>query len=330
MAITNAISSVPSGYNQQEVEQYFLSPLFLGEDYLNKFTLYPAVKGSMKLDHFAAADKITVAQSGAAFAAVAGGAYTEVTLTVGNVEAEMEQTAATFVGTVKAQALKLGTARENIDGTVVKQIVAEMMLQGVKRDFNRQLWFGDTGSGDANYTPYNGIFVALQALDSAQEIAITEASAGTLTGDECIAALEAVYDAATAELKELPKTLFISGIVADAYMKYLRAQGVSESFAYLQDGTPVLSWNGIPMVVRRDWDYIIENDFALIDGATGVNSKSRIVLIADKAMAVGTDFEAAGFESWYSQDNKSYRFRLGYKVGAALMDIKLAVTALAA
>lgn len=341
--MANAISTSLSGYHQHEVEKYFLSPLFLGEDYLSKFTLYPAVKGSMKLDHFAAAEKITIAQSGAAFSATAGAAYTQKTLTVGNVEAEFEQYASTFVGTVKAEALRLGTDRENIDGTVVKQIVAEMMMQAVKRDFNRQLWFGDadmSGDNAANWDVYNGIFDNLGAtLASGQKLTVgvaadtpsagcTLAASGVVTGAECISLLEAVYDAATAELKELPKTLFVSGVIADAYMKYLRSQGVSESFAYLQDGTPVLSWNGIPMVVRRDWDSIIANDFAYVAGASAADSTPRIALIADKAMAIGTDFESASVENWYSQDNKSYRFRLGYKVGVALMDAKLAVTAI--
>ena len=331
-----------AAYNQQEVEKYFLSPLFLGQDYLNKFTLYPSVKGSMLLDHFAAAEKITVAQTGVAFAGTAGAALTNITLSVGNVEAEMEERAITFVGVVKSEALKLGTERENVDGTVIKEIVSNMMMQAVKRDFNRQLWFGDTGAtgtGNANYTPYNGIFVALQGLDAAQklELDVTGASAsagceigttGKITGAEAISVLDAMYDAATAELKELPKTFFVSGNFADAYMKYLRAQGISESFNYLQDGTPNISWNGIPIVVRRDWDSILATDYALIDGASAADSVIRAVLVADKAIAVGTDFEGAGFESWYSQDNKAYRFRLGYKVGCALMDKKLAVTAM--
>lgn len=340
--MANAISTSLSGYTQQEVEKYFLSPLFLGNDYLNKFTLYPSVKGSMKLDHFAAAEKITVAQTGVAFAGTAGAAYTQVDLVVGNVEAEMEQRAITFVGTVKAEALKLGTDRENVDGTVIKEIVSNMMLQAVKRDFNRQLWFGDTGAtgtGNGNYTPYNGIFVALQGLATAQELVLdvaggspstgcTLATTGVVTADESISILDAMYTAATPELKELPKTLFVSGAFAEAYMAYLRSQGVSESFGYLQDGTPSISWNGIPIVVRRDWDTVLATDFALIDGASAADSTIRAVLVADKAIAVGTDFEGAGFESWYSQDQKAYRFRLGYKVGTALMDAKLAVTAI--
>tara|TARA_R100001244_G_scaffold9274_2_gene11353 strand:+ start:2657 stop:3685 length:1029 start_codon:yes stop_codon:yes gene_type:complete len=339
--MANAISTSLSGFVQEDVEKYFLSPLFLGEEYLNNFDLLSNVKGSIALDHFASAEKITVAHSGAAFAGTAGAAYTQVSLVTGQVEAEFEQRFNTFEGTVKSKALKMGTAKDDIDGTVLKTIISEMMLQGVKRDFNRQIWFGDTGmtgTGAANYTPYNGIFVALQGLDAAQELVIgitadtpstgcTLAATGVYTGAELISIFEAVYDAAPAELKELPKVMFISGVIADAYMKYLRSQGVSESFVILQDGTPKLTWNGIELVVRRDWDSIIGSDYALIDDASAADSIGRVVMVAKQAIAVGTDFDSATFDTWFSQDNKAYRFRLGYLAGAALKDKKLAVVA---
>lgn len=343
--MANAITTSLSGYTQQEVEKYFLSPLFLGEDYLSKMTLFPTVKGSMKLDHFAASEKITKTNAGASFSGTEGGAYTQVDLVVGHVEAEMEQKAITFVGTVKSEALKLGTDFNDVDGTVIKEIVSNIMMQGVKRDFKRQLWFGDsgaTGTGAADYTPYSGIFKALTGLASAQELVIdvaggsptnastTVAALGSVSAAEAKNILEAVEDAMTPELKELPKTLYVSGSFADGYMKYLRSQGVSESFAYFQDGTPNLRFNGIPIVVCRDWDSHIGNDHALIAGAGGASSTVRVACIADKAVAVGTDFEGSNFETWYSQDDKAYRFRFGYKVGTALYDAKLAVTALSA
>lgn len=426
--MANAITTSITGYTKQEVENYFLSPLFLGENWMGKFKLYPAVKGSMKLDHFAALEKITKGQTGAAFNATNSTQYTQVSLNVANVEAEMEQYAKEFVGTVKAEALRLGTDRENVDGTVIKQIVSELMLQGVKRDFNRLMWFGDTGAASTDYNLYDGIWKSLQSCDNklvidganeqtiitlsgavaaggsdvviagttlsasglttgdtAASIAtaivaadgeatavvgfpnkfrIIEATAGTdtdltsgtsngiafvvdiitqgagastdcalatkgkVTAAESIKILDAVYDAAPSELVELPKTLYVSRAFADGYAKYLRGQGIESSFGFLQDGTPSLSYNGIPMVVRSDWDSILANDFGVIDGAGSAASKVRVCLIADNAVAIGTDFDSANFETWYSQDNKSYRFRLGYKAGAALIDSKMAVTAI--
>tara|TARA_B100000035_G_C21035482_1_gene570683 strand:- start:739 stop:1803 length:1065 start_codon:yes stop_codon:yes gene_type:complete len=352
--MANAISTSITGYHQEEVQKYFLSPLFLGDDsYLSKFTIYPDVKSSMKLDHFQSAEYITNANAGAAFSADAEtSSYTQKTLVVGNLEAEMEQRANVFFATVKAQALKLGTAKDNIDGTVIKEIMANIMMQAVKRDFHRQLWFAnlnnsaagsDTdGTGrNADYDVYDGIFEVLKdGLGAGQKLTIgvagdspstgcTLAASGVYTGAEVISILEAVVDAATPELTELPKTMYVSGVIANAYMKYLRSQNISESFIYLQDGTPAnLSFAGIPMVVRRDWDSHIANDFSLITDASAADSTGRIALIADGAIAVGSDFQGASVENWYSLDQKAYRMRFGYACGTQLMDSKLAVTAL--
>ena len=225
-------------------------------------------------------------------------------------------------------------------------------MQAVKRDFHRQLWFANLntdaagsdadGTGrNADYDVYNGIFEVLKdGLPAGQKLTIgvtadtpatgcTLATSGVYTGAEVISILEAVVDAAPAELKELPKTLYVSGVIANAYMKYLRSQVISESFIYLQDGTPAnLSFAGIPMVVRRDWDSHIANDFALIDGASAADSAGRIALIADGAVAIGSDFQGASVENWYSLDQKAYRMRFGYACGTQLMDGKLAVTAI--
>lgn len=352
--MANAISTSITGYHQEEVQKYFLSPLFLGDDsYLSKFTVYPDVKSSMKLDHFQSAEYITNANAGQAFAADAETSdYTQKTLVVGHLEAEMEQRANQFFATVKSQALKMGTAKDNIDGTVIKEIMANIMMQAVKRDFHRQLWFAnlnasaagtDTdGTGrNADYDVYDGIFEVLSdGLASAQKLVVgvsadspstgcTLANSGVYTGAEVISILEAVVDAATPELTELPKTLYVSGVIANAYMKHLRSQNISESFIYLQDGTPAnLSFAGIPMVVRRDWDSHIANDFALITNASAADSAGRIALIADGAIAVGSDFQGASVENWYSLDQKAYRMRFGYACGTQLMDSKLAVTAI--
>jgi hypothetical protein len=352
--MANAISTSISGYHQEEVQKYFLSPLFLGDDsYLSKFTIYPDVKSSMKLDHFQSAEYITNANAGVAFSADAEtSSYTQKTLVVGNLEAEMEQRANVFFATVKAQALKLGTAKDNIDGTVIKEIMANVMMQAVKRDFHRQLWFANLNSSaagsdadgtgrNADYDVYDGIFEVLKdGLAAGQKLTIgvsgdspsagcTLAGSGVYTGPEVISILEAVVDAATPELTELPKTMYVSGVIANAYMKHLRSQNISESFIYLQDGTPAnLSFAGIPMVVRRDWDSHIANDHSLIVDASAADSTGRIALIADGAIAVGSDFQGASVENWYSLDQKAYRMRFGYACGTQLMDSKLAVTAL--
>lgn len=325
-----------NAYVGADVQKYFVSPLFLGNDVLSKFDVMSNIKGNTYLDHFSAASKITKADNGGAFAGVAGTAYTNPQVSPKRVESEIAMNGNSFYNKVKGMVLKSGTNKDDVDGTVLKEIAAKIMIQGVQADFNRQLWFGNTDalvtSGD--YNVYDGVWASLQAkVPAAQATSATYAT--DIANEAAIAALEAVYGTATAELKELPKTFYVSGKIADDYVRELTAKGVAPAYSDLQNGIPVLSYRGIPIVVRRDWDTVLANDFGSVlnyadDAVYTTAAGARIALIADNALVVGTDFDSATVESWYNQDEKQYRFRFGYNCGTVLLDAKLACTYMSA
>ena len=132
---------------------------------------------------------------------------------------------------------------------------------------------------------------------------------------------------------------FVSGDIADSYAAYLAGTGYAAAgYGALVEGSP-MTYKGVPIVVRRDWDkYIVadsENgsvsgsDGSRINGAghssTSKNNTHRAILTAQNAFIVGTDFSETQVEQWYSLDAKAYRFRVSYMVGAALADKSLAV-----
>ncbi len=332
-------TSGAAGFVGADVQKYFVSPLFLGNDVLSKFDVMGEIKGNTYLDHFTAASKITKADNGGQFAGVAGTTYTNPQISPNRVEAEIAMNGGSFYNKVKGMALKLGTDKDNIDGTVLKEIAAKIMLQGVQADFNRQLWFSNTASEvtSGDYNLYDGIWASLQAKVPSTQVTVAT-YATNVSGEAAIAALEGVYGKATAELKELPKTFYVSGQIADDYVAELTAKGVAPAYSDLQNGIPTLSYRGIPIVVRRDWDTVLANDFGSVmtasanlgDSATDAvyttAAGARIALIADGALVVGSDFEAANVENWYNQDEKQYRFRFGYNCGTVLLDAKLACT----
>ena len=326
-----------ASYVGADVEQYFMSPLFLGNDVLSRFDVMTNIKGNMYLDHFSAASKITKADDGQSFAGVAGTTYTNPQISPKRVEAEIAMNGNNFYNKVKGMVLRSGTSKDNIDGTVLKEIGAKIMMQGVMADFNRQLWFGDdsgTSGIDADYGVYSGIFAACRSLGTSL---ITSSYQTDLANEAAIAELEAVYNAASAELKELPKAFYVSGKIADDYVAELTAKGVAPAYSDLQNGIASLSYRGIPIVVRRDWDTVLANDYDHVVTITSADAESptlavgsgvlgaRIALIADNALAIGTDFEGASVENWYNMDEKEYRWRIGYTCGVTLLDTKLAV-----
>ena len=331
--------------------QYFVSPLFLGEEVLGGMEVMTEIKGITDLDHFAAASFMTKSDNGLKFEGTKYGAYTNPRISPVRVEVEVSMNGNNYYNKVKGQVLRSGTDKDNVDGTVLKQIGSEILMQGIKADFNRQLWFCDgakvaagTGavvSNAVHYKLYNGIFKSLASLDAGQKLTTKFNNTADTTARATIV-LTAMYDAATPELKELPKKFYVSGSMADAYTDELVGAGNHVSYADGQNGISNLKFRGIPLVVRRDWDALLvaEGDAIVttagsivnagITGAGATNAQYRAALIADNAIVVGTDFGGSAVETWYNRDEKELRFRLGYLCDTVLLDKKLAVTYISA
>ena len=113
----------------------------------------------------------------------------------------------------------------------------------------------------------------------------------------------------------------------------LTSIGVAPAYEDMQNGIPKLSYLGIPLVVRRDWDVVLATKYAnvqMIQAAATTDAVgtaalgARIMLLANDALVVGTDFNTANVESWYNRDEKELRFRFGYTCGTVLLDSKMA------
>ena len=328
MATFNNTNNLPA-VNQYDANKSIISPLFLGQDYMQYFDVLPNIKGVTKVDHLGSLSKISKAFNEGAFSGSTGGTFSSVTLTPGRVEAELEFYSNTLFGKMKGQLMKDNFEFDNIEGTTVKNHLMDLIGQGIKADFNRQLFLGDSTQGSADYNIYSGVFRAAKVAGATQ---ITEADIAAQGGGAALATgagvqiLKGLYDAADPAMLEMGNLVFfVSGDIADDYMATLEGTGYAAAgWGVLTNGVPALSWRGIPIVVRRDWDGV-GADVAHIDGCSSAVETHRAVLTTKGGFIVGTDFDETRMEQWYSQDNKSYRFRVSYMCGVALADGKLAV-----
>lgn len=337
MAFPNT-NNLPA-FTQMDANQSIISPLFLGQDYMEYMNVLPDIKGVTKVDHLGSLSKITKAFTAGAFAGETTGTFSGVTITPARVEAEIEFYSNSLFGKVKAQLMKGNFEFDNIDGTAVKNVLIDLIAQGIKADFNRQLFLGDAalvegnGGDYADYNSYDGIFqVCKDTLATAQKLDNSDIT-GVANGEALNAAadgvniLQALYDNATPELLSAGNhVFFVSGDIYDKYSEYLEGTGYAAAgHSVLVNGIPNLTYRGIPVMARRDWDVAITADFGIIEGASAAVETHRAVLTTRDAIIVGTDFSESAMEQWYSQDNKSYRFRVSYMCGVALADAKLAV-----
>lgn len=328
MAFPNS-NSLPA-FTQMDANKSIISPLFLGQEYMQYFDVLPNIKGTTKVDHLGSLSKITKAFNAGAFSGDTAGTFTGVTISPARVEAELEFRADSLFGKVKGQLMRGNYEFDNVDGTAVKAALIALIEQGIRSDFNRQVFLNDTGSASADYNVYDGVYEAAKDGGATQLTTadITgQADGVALVAGQGVEIIKALYDNADAALLEQGNLVFfISGDIADDYMVTLEGTGYAAAgWGALKDGVPVLTWRGIPLVVRRDWDGSIASDFASIAGVSVAAETHRAILTTQDAFIVGTDFDETMMETWYSQDNKSYRFRVSYMCGVALADAKLAV-----
>ena len=287
------LTSLPT-VEQYDVNRSIIEPIFMGQDYMQYMEILPNIKGTTVIDKFTQLGKITKAFTNGAFSAEADADKgATITITPSRVEAEVEFRANELFNKMKGQLMRGQHDFDNIDGTVVKNILLDLIGQGVKADFNRQVWLGDVDSANADYGIYSGLFQAANDGGATELNAITgmtQSEDAVLAAGNGVKILQGLYDAASPELLEAGNhVFFVSGDIADDYMaSTLEASGYAAAgYGALVNGVPNLTYRGIPLVVRRDWDVHIASDFANINGSSAANETYRAMLTTQDAFVVG-------------------------------------------
>ena len=302
----------------------------MGQDYMSYMDIMPNVSGTVVIDKFKQLGGITNAFSSSAFTAETGEIGDTVTITPVRREAEIAFAGNSLYNKIKGQLMRGGYEFDNVDGTIVKNILLDLIGQGVKADFNKHLWLSDASASDA-FGDFDGLF------DSAFAVTANRHNRGTLateqTTDAALVAgrgldiLKGLYEIASPELLEAGNHVyFVSGDIADDYMatNLESSSFAAAGYGAMVNGVPNLTYRGIPIIVRRDWDVAIAANVANINGASTAVETHRAMLTTKDAFVVATDFNENSVEQWYSNDNKEYRFRVSYSIGCALKDAKLA------
>ena len=323
-------------WNQEDARKYFLAPLFYENDHLKGMDVISDVSGaSILLDRYTSVKDITKSMSTtASFTADATqSTNSNVTLTLCRLEVEHAQKAVALLSHIKSQLLKKGINRADMTGTIFMEIVSEIVMQGIKRDFSTILWWGDTTGGVSDTTQKlcNGVWKYLDGHVGA----LLPTSQVTVFNTDYITTLEDMLAARSTELATADgQMIYCSRSFAEAYAKDLRASNGAHTAAYadLQNGVGSLKFNGTPLVVVNSWDIDIATYGAalatmtngLAPNAVG-ETKCAIWTVANN-ITVGTDFVAQDVDMWYNRDEKENRFRMLYSMGVAVKEPGMVVT----
>lgn len=330
-------------WSQEDVQKYFLEPLFVSNNSLEHFDVMTDISGvSIKLDRYSALKGITKNQTLTGFSADdTQSTNSNITLTLSRLEVEHKQSAFSMFNHIKSQLLKQGINRNDISGTKIMEIVSALILGGIQRDFSSILWWGDTENGggadaspataNAPYTLTNGIWKQM----SEQLVATTAAAGQVVTGNaNSLLDLEAMVAARSVDLAAVPNVIWCSQAFAEDYKKQLRAANThTQAYADLQNGIQNLSFDGIPMKVMPEWDVDIAangGNMAEMDGGLAPNAaaeKRCAILTMPGNFTVATDFNANPVDMWYNRDEKENRFRMNYSFGCAIKEPTMWVAA---
>lgn len=193
--------------------------------------------------------------------------------------------------------------------------------------------------------PSSGV-LQFDAYNPGEGFSITETAAGTggtwtsgsvtanvqassgMAADTALTAFQAMYDAAAPELLELENTQdLVFYVTRSLYANYRntlqKLNGSEAAFTTLVNGRPTLTWNGIPVQARPEWDSYISTDL-------GGVYPHRALLTSPKNLVLGADGSGDDtmVEIWYNPDLQLRRARVKYKAGTQYLHDKYLVVGL--
>ena len=322
-------------WSQEDAQKYFLAPLFYENNHLKGMDVISDVSGaSILLDRYTSVKDITKSMSQVCFEADGTqSTNSNITLTLCRLEVEHAQKAVALLSHIKSQLLKKGINRADMSGTIFMEIVSEIVMQGIMRDFSTILWWGDATNGATDSTQLlcNGIWKYLDGhvgnlLPSAQV---------KIFNTDIITTLEDMLAARSVELATSDNQLiYCSRSFAEGYAKELRASNGAHTAAYadLQNGVGALRFNGVRLEVVNSWDVDISAYGAALANMTNglapnaVGDTKCAIWTAENNITVGTDFVAQDVDMWYNRDCKENRFRMLYSMGVAVKEPGMVVT----
>lgn len=193
--------SISPEFTKQSLTEFFVDPMFMGEDIRGAITVRTDIKGTEKLNKISRPSMITKPKTAPGFTPSGGFVLSTKDITVKPMAIEFEQNAREFWGSVLQELLAQGYKEDDVEQMktpdIWNRIILPIIAQAGQKDLIRQMWFADptqqtlnssyvpTGVVDDNYSGYTGFFtnfieaLKLGNIPSAQNIDVTVASAGT-------------------------------------------------------------------------------------------------------------------------------------------------------
>jgi|TARA_B110000444_G_C18838074_1_gene597238 hypothetical protein len=324
-------------WTQEDAQKYFLEPMFYENDHMKYIDVMTNIDGaSITLDKYSSLNNITKAINTDCFAEESTRSLnTNIVLSLCRLEVEHKQKAQALFSHIKSQLLKKGISRNDLSGTVMMEILSELIMRGIQRDLSTILWWGDAtnGTSGSSQALCDGIWKCMDTHIGTSGNGVTLAANRVLWTTSTINTLELMLAARNNELAASEQVIFCSRAFADSYAKELRSNSGAHTAAYadLQNGVGSLRFNGVELVVNPSWDTDIQAHGAALANFTNALAPDAIgetkaaMWTAKNNLTVGTDFSVQDVDMWYNKDCKENRFRMNYSFGVEIKEPKMVI-----
>ena len=242
------------------------------------------------------------------------------TIELHKVKAEVGYSAADYFQQVYEQIV--GRADVNLDdltGTELEAAETEMFRAAIAESLRVTMWIGDVEA--SVYNKFDGF---LKKIMNSSEVASAVLGSTKPQKDNIIRTLNAMWSAATPELKAMKGdgnlVFLVTTDVYDAYEQYLDSCGSDAAYNDLSTGRRELSYHGIKLI-----------DMGVSHHLAKTSLPQSICLLTDRrnlVLAVNTaDYPGSEVRMWYNPDAMENRQRAIFMVGCEVLDESLVVTA---
>ncbi len=333
-AITPLLSRV---FNGIETADLFIKPAITGQPWLDVLTVRPNITSKEQLNFRDKLGKATRRFTQCSFDPITGITLTDKVLDVNPMKVDLEECVFTLRDTIfEAAWAKTGTAIVDLTGTEVERIMRDMLVETTRRDTARGLWWGDTTVGSLDYNGYDGFWKLLingtASLDGSIDMTDFETNS-VLDTDAALDVFEAMWNELDATTREFGTDLRIWTTLAmgDNYRATLRNLSTDSGFATVLDGPPRMAFNNIEILEVPEWGVDIADASNGLASSLRTTTNNVAILSIGSNFFIGTDAVGAAkgtdAEIWFSQDNRTIRANLNYKIGTQIPFLELVVAA---
>lgn len=258
-------------------------------------------------------------------------AISDRTISTAKVKSNLEECEDAFDGTIFEEAIKLGVDIDDLQGTIVEDILRTSLMRGLESDIPRITWFADSASASTDYDQFDGWVELIQDssgsvgqyfdMNTDSNIEVT----GAMVADGAITLFRNMYENQAKTLRAVDrgaKKFYVTSSIMDNYLTTLEDTQNERGQLNLEDGSTIVKFRGIEVVEVKGWDTHLADSDNPQATAVGVN---MCVLTTPDNLIVGADVMSPSNEvkTWYSDDDEVIRMKVKFKLGAQILHPEL-------